>query len=147
LGTSSYLVVVTGASGFVGSAIARVFREAGYRVRCLVRASSPRTNLDPRDEVCEGDIRDADSLARAFAGARYLVHAAADYRLWAPDPEEIVRTNREGTRLVMQQALAAAIERVVYTSSVATIVPGGDESRPLDAANAIGAYKRSKVVA
>ena len=140
-------VLVTGASGFVGSAIARVLADAGYPVRVLVRPASPRANLEPRFEAVEGDIRDAASLARALSGMRYLVHAAADYRLWAPDPEEIVRTNREGTRLVMAEALRAGTERIVYTSSVATIVPGRDETSPLAEADAIGAYKRSKVVA
>ncbi len=99
-------VLVTGASGFVGSAVAAAFRAAGYPVRALVRASSPRTNLqDLAVEVAEGDLRDRASVAAALKGVRYLVHAAADYRLWAPDPEEIVRTNVEGTRILMQEAL------------------------------------------
>jgi dihydroflavonol-4-reductase len=148
----SGLVLVTGASGFVGSAIARVFREAGFPVRVLVRGSSPRTNLDPADEVAVGDLRDGPSLDRALSGARYLVHAAADYRLWAPDPEDIVRTNVEGTRTVMEAARRAGVQRIVYTSSVATIAlrddgRPADESRPLSAEAAIGAYKRSKVLA
>ena len=79
-------VLVTGASGFVGSAIAAAFRQAGHPVRVLVRASSPRNNIDPRDTVIVGDILDRTSVAAALNGTRYLVHAAADYRLWAPSP-------------------------------------------------------------
>jgi len=145
-------VLVTGASGFVGSAVVATFRAAGFPVRALVRASSPRANLqDPSVEIAEGDLRDRASMAAALDGVRYLVHTAADYRLWAPDPEEIVRTNVEGTRILMEAARRAGVERIVYTSSVATLaltngLPG-DETRPLAAADAVGAYKRSKVLA
>src|SRR5436309_1498688 len=115
-------VLVTGAAGFVGSAIVRSFLAAGYPVRALVRPSSPRANLDALDvETVEGDIRDAASVARAMAQVRYIIHAAADYRLWAPDPEEILRNNVVGTRTVMEAALRGGVERVVYTSSVATL--------------------------
>ncbi len=144
-------IVVTGASGFVGSAIASVFRQSGFPVRILVRASSPRVNLDPRDDVIVGDILDRPSVAAALRGARYLVHAAADYRLWAPSPDDLTRANVEGTRIVMEEALRAGIERIVYTSSVATfdLRAGGlaDETRHLPPAEAIGAYKRSKIIA
>jgi len=143
--------LVTGASGFVGSAIAASLRSSGHKVVVLVRPSSPRTNLDPRDTVVEGDLKDRASLKRALSGVRFLFHAAADYRLWARDPEEIVRNNVEGTRLVMQEALRAGVERIVYTSSVATlkIADGASatEDSPLSEAAAIGAYKRSKVAA
>ena len=87
----------------------------------LVRPSSPRTNLDPRDALVVGDLNDRASLAAALKGVRFLFHAAADYRLWARDPDEIRRTNIEGTRLVMEEALKAGVERIVYTSSVATL--------------------------
>jgi dihydroflavonol-4-reductase len=140
-------VLVTGASGFLGSAIANAARDSGYRVRVLVRRTSPRTNIDPRDEVVEGDLNEPGSLAGAVSGARFLIHAAADYRLWSPRPAELERTNVEGTRQLMRAALAAGIERIVYTSTVATILPGHDETRPLSAAEAIGIYKRSKVLA
>jgi dihydroflavonol-4-reductase len=145
------LVLVTGASGFVGSAIAHALRRDGYRVRVLLRPASPRTNIDPRDEVATGDILDRASVAAAIKGARYAFHAAADYRLWAPSPDEIVHTNVEGTRIVMEEALRAGVERIVYTSSVATFDlrrPGpADETRRLEVNEAIGAYKRSKVMA
>ncbi len=144
-------VLVTGASGFVGSAIAAAFRDAGYPVRVLVRASSPRVNIDPRDEVVVGDMLDRASVAAALNGGRYLIHAAADYRLWAPSPDDIHRANVEGTRHVMEEALRAGVERIVYTSSVATfdLRQGGlsDETRHLPHTEAIGAYKRSKVIA
>ena len=146
------LVLVTGASGFVGSAVVRAFLDAGYPVRALLRASSPRSTL-PRDiDLAEGDLRNPPTLAAAMDGVRYLVHAAADYRLWAPSQAEIIANNVEGTRNVMQAALRAGVERIVYTSSVAALAlrPDGtpaDESRPLAPEQAIGAYKRSKVLA
>jgi dihydroflavonol-4-reductase len=144
-------VLVTGASGFIGSAIANAFRRQGHAVRVLVRPSSPRINHDPADSVVLGDILDRGSVATALRGARYLVHAAADYRLWTPSPEGLIRTNVEGTRIVMQEALRAGVERIVYTSSVATFdlraKNPADETRPLPLGEAIGAYKRSKVMA
>ena len=147
----SSTILVTGASGFLGSAIAAALRARGHAVRVLARASSPRTNLNPTDVVCEGDLRDRASLAAALKGARYLFHAAADYRLWARDPEEIRRSNVEGTRLIMEEALSAGVERIVYTSSVATLkLTDGDlstEDNPLADGEGIGVYKRSKVAA
>jgi dihydroflavonol-4-reductase len=145
------LVLVTGASGFLGSAVANVAREAGYRVRVLVRPSSPRTNLHARDEVAVGDLCDRASVAAALRGVRYVIHTAADYRLWAPSPEVITRNNVDGTRIIMEEALHAEVERIVYTSSVATIEPrdGGsaDETRRLSEEKAVGSYKKSKVQA
>jgi len=144
-------VLVTGASGFVGAALTEALRRDGHEVRVLVRATSPRTNISGLDAVFVGDLRDRASLDKALAGVRYLFHAAADYRLWARDPEEIVRNNLEGTRHVMQAALQAGVERIVYTSSVATLkLKEGTPATEADAAGAseaIGAYKRSKVVA
>ena len=145
-------ILVTGVSGFVGAAVARVFAAEGWRVRGLARPTSPATNLaNFPGEIVRGDMLDRASIERALEGCTALAHVAADYRLWAPDPEEIVRHNREGTRAVMEAALAAGVKRIVYTSSVATIAPldGGaaGEDRPLTEQTAIGAYKRSKVVA
>jgi len=145
--------LVTGASGFVGSAVARAAQARGARLRLLVRAASPRDNIDGLGaEIAIGDMTDPAALAAAMTGVRYLFHVAADYRLWARDPEEIVRHNLAGTTAVMNAALAAGVERIVYTSSVATLgffADGrpSDESLPLTPAEAIGAYKRSKVLA
>ena len=146
-------VLVTGGTGFVGSAVTRALLARGFAVTALVRPSSVLANLDGLDvTIVQGDMRDARSVQAAAQDARYLFHVAADYRLWARDPEEIVRANRDGTAAVMQAALAAKVERVVYTSSVATLgaKPGqvvADESRLLTEETAIGAYKRSKVAA
>jgi dihydroflavonol-4-reductase len=144
-------VMVTGASGFLGSAIAAALRVRGHDIRVLARPSSPRTNLNPADTLCEGDLRDRASLAAALKGVHYLFHAAADYRLWARNPEEIQRSNVEGTRLIMQEALSAGVERIVYTSSVATLKitdgAASTEDNPLADGEGIGAYKRSKVAA
>jgi dihydroflavonol-4-reductase len=146
-------VFITGASGFVGSAVARELSKSGFALRALVRAGSPRTNLDGLDaEIVEGDMRDKRAVFAAAKGARYVFHVAADYRLWAPKPDEIMKANVGGTRIVMEAAKAAGAERIVYTSSVATLklreggVPA-DESAPLGEDEAIGAYKRSKVAA
>ncbi len=147
------IVLVTGATGFVGSAVLRSLSGDGVRVRALSRASSPRGNLDGVEcEVVVGDMRDADSMAHAMAGVTRLYHVAADYRLWARDPNDILRANLEGARTVMEAALAAGVERIVYTSSVATLRAGdaghcADETEPLTETEAIGAYKRSKVAA
>jgi dihydroflavonol-4-reductase len=145
------IILITGASGFVGSAIAIAARRAGYRLRVLVRAASPRGNIQPGDDVVIGDIRDRASLAEALRDVRYLIHAAADYRLWSRTPSEIITTNAEGTRCVMEEALRAGVERIVYTSSVATIAlrddTPADERSPLAEQDAIGAYKKSKVIA
>jgi len=95
-------LLVTGASGFLGAAIAHCARASGYAVRVLIRPTSPRTNIQAGDEVMLGDMRDRQSVAAALRGVRYLVHAAADYRLWAPTPDDILRNNFEGTRIVME---------------------------------------------
>lgn len=147
------VVLVTGATGFVGSSVARALLARGFTVRALVRNGSSRANLDGLEvEPVVGDMLDQASVEAGLKGARYLFHVAADYRLWARDPGELIRHNREGTRAVMAAALAQGVERVVYTSSVATLAPLSD-GRPVDETaaatveEAVGAYKKSKVVA
>jgi len=147
------LSLVTGATGFVGAAVARaLLREPGHRVRVLARPNSDRRNLAGLDvEVAEGSLEDAASLEKATEGCRYLFHVAADYRLWVPDPAAMFRANVDGTRALMRAALAASVERIVYTSSVATlgIISGGiaDEATPSAYGDMIGPYKQSKFAA
>jgi dihydroflavonol-4-reductase len=151
--TQSEKILLTGASGFVGSAVATKLRAAGYAVRAMVRPTSPRVHLASLGlEFCEGDLRDRAAVARAMAGIRYVFHVAADYRLWARDRSEIITSNVDGTRNLMDAAIQAGVERVVYTSSVATLrlLPNGaaaDEASPLREDEGIGAYKRSKISA
>jgi dihydroflavonol-4-reductase len=143
-------VLVTGASGFIGGAVCRALESEGYRVRALLRRTSPRTNVSPSIEVIEGDITDAETVRNALAGCRYVVHTAANYRLWTPNPGDLIRVNVEGARAVMQEALRAGVERVLYTSSVATLAPQpdgrGNETLRLPLERAVGAYKRSKIL-
>src|SRR5712691_9284954 len=145
----SGLCLVTGATGFVGSAVARALLKAGHPVRVLARPKSDRRNLDGLAVgIAEGSLEQPDSLAAAVAGCRYLFHVAADYRLWVPDPAPMYRVNVEGTRVLMRVALDAGVERVVYTSSVATLglvaVGSADEETPSSLEDMIGPYKRSK---
>jgi dihydroflavonol-4-reductase len=146
------LSLVTGATGFVGSAVARALLARGNRVRVLARPNSNRRNLAGLAvEITEGAMEDPRSLARAVAGCRYVYHVAADYRIWVPDPAPMFRANVEGTRDLMTAALEAGAERVVYTSSVATLglVAGGsaEEATPSSIDDMIGPYKRSKFAA
>ena len=147
------IVLVTGASGFVGSAVARALLASGLRVRIILRETSPAINVSGLGaQIVAGDLRDPVAVAQAMQGVAALFHVAADYRLWARDPEDIMRNNVGMTRIVMQAAAKAGVQRIVYTSSVATFAPfadgrSSDETRPLTEANAIGAYKRSKVAA
>lgn len=145
--------LITGGSGFVGAAIVRAFVTAGYPVRVLVRSSSPRDNLSGLEVECfEGDARNAADVELAMNGMRYVVHTAADYRLWARDPDEIMRNNLLSTQAMVEAARRSGVERMVYTSSVATLAPHddgtpADETSRLTEHAAIGAYKRSKVIA
>jgi dihydroflavonol-4-reductase len=145
--------LVTGATGFVGAAVARALIAARWQVRVLARQESDRSNLRELDvEVAIGDLVDLGSIERAAAGCDGLFHAAADYRLGAPDPAQLYRHNVEGTRHVLMAARSAGVQRVVYTSSVATVgIPAdgtpGDERTPVAIHNMIGHYKRSKFLA
>lgn len=145
--------LVTGASGFVGSAVLRKLLDCGQEVRALVRKSSNRKNLDdlPVEQI-EGDLRDDDSLHSAVRGCRILYHVAGDYRLWIPDPESMYRTNVEGTKNLLRIAVDAGVEKIVYTSSVATLGLSDDgspatEDTPIIPEKIIGHYKRSKYMA
>ena len=146
-------ILITGATGLVGSALARKLVAEGAAVRALVRSGSPRSQLEGLDlEFVEGDIRDTRSVRAAMVGIRHVFHVAADYRLWARDPNEIYAANVDGTRTIMQEAQRAGVERIVYTSSVATIAlrqdgTPADESIGLSVEEGIGAYKRSKIAA
>jgi len=144
------VTLVTGATGFVGSAVARRLLAAGHRVRVLARAGGDRRNLSGLDvDVVEGDLLDPASLAKAVAGVEALFHVAADYRLWVPDPAAMMRANVDGTGHLLRAARAAGVRRVVYTSSVATlgINPAGipsDEATPVAFTDMVGIYKQSK---
>jgi dihydroflavonol-4-reductase len=144
---------LTGGSGFVGSHVARLLVERGARVRCLVRPTSRVGALRALGvDLVEGDVRDRDSVRRAMTGAEVAFHCAADYRLYAKDPDEIYRTNVDGTNNVMQAASDLGLRRVVYTSSVATLAPRDDGALADERARAqlgqvVGDYKRSKLLA
>jgi dihydroflavonol-4-reductase len=145
--------LVTGASGFVGAAVARELVREGWQVRALVRAGSDRANLkDLPLDVCVGDLTIPGSLPAAMSECQAVFHVAADYRLGAPDPSQLYRTNVDGTQNLLAAAATAGVERIVYTSSVATIgIPAdgspGDERTPVSLAAMIGHYKRSKFLA
>jgi dihydroflavonol-4-reductase len=145
--------LVTGATGFVGAAVARALLNAGWQVRALARQGSDRSNLHGLPlEIAVGDLKLAATLDAALAGCGALFHVAADYRLGARDFEELYRTNVEGTNNLLGAARRAGVQRIVYTSSVATIgIPAdgsvGDENTPVELADMIGHYKRSKYLA
>jgi dihydroflavonol-4-reductase len=145
--------LVTGATGFVGAAVARALVREGWQVRALARPGSDRRNIQALPvEVSEGNLADRPSLERALVGCEALFHVAADYRLGAPDPRELYQTNVEGTRNILEAARQAGVRRVVYTSSVATVgIPAdgspGNEDTPVGVGDMIGHYKRSKFLA
>jgi dihydroflavonol-4-reductase len=152
------LAFVTGATGFLGSHVARVLAEQGAELRLLVRPTSDLRNLEglKADRVL-GDLRDPASMEKVLSGCDALFHVAADYRLWVRDPDEMYRSNVEGTRLVLEAARRQGVRRVVYTSSVATMgfTSGlasnqgivADEQSPVSIKDMIGHYKRSKFMA
>lgn len=145
--------LVTGATGFVGSHVARQLLSSGSSVRVLVRPTSNLKLLeDLRVERVEGDLRDAASIERAMQGVRRVFHVAADYRLWTAHPEELYESNVTGTRRLIEAAQRAGVERVIYTSTVATIAVPRHGALPNEATESridemIGHYKKSKFLA
>ncbi len=145
--------LVTGATGFVGAAVARRLLAGGHVLRVLVRAGSDRRNLEGLDvEVAVGDLADRASLDRAVKGCEALFHVAADYRIWCPNPDVMLRTNVQGTGDLMAAAAEAGVARIVYTSSVAALGTSrdgapADEDTPSGEGDMIGPYKRSKFLA
>jgi len=145
--------LVTGATGFVGAAVARKLVARGEAVRVLVRPTSDRRNLEGLAvEAVEGDLRDRASLARAMKGVDALYHVAADYRLWTRNPGELYASNVEGSKLIVEAAAEAGVARTVYTSSVAVLginkdATPSDEETPVTVDDMIGHYKRSKFLA
>ena len=147
------MILVTGASGFIGGHVARLLVERGERVRVLIRPSSDLRGIVDLDvERVTGDLRDLDSLRRGVAGCELVYHVAADYRLWARDPEEMHRSNVDGTRNLLEASRREGVLRVVYTSTVGCIgVRGdgtpGDEDSAVSLEEMTGPYKRSKFLA
>lgn len=145
-------VFLTGATGFVGSHVARMAAEQGAELRLLTRRTSVTANLPKGAELVQGDLREPAKFAAALRGCDALLHVAADYRLWVPDPAEMYKANVEGTRELLRLAREAGVRRVVYTSSVATMgfrkdASAVDEETPVSEADMIGHYKRSKWLA
>jgi dihydroflavonol-4-reductase len=147
------LAFVTGATGFVGSHVARVLAEQGADLRLLVRTGSDTRNIDGlHAERVVGDLRDPASIENAMVGCDTVFHVAADYRLWVRDPEQMYRANVEGTRTILDAACKNRVRRVVHTSSVATMgfTSNGhlaNEDSPVKLESMIGPYKRSKFMA
>ncbi|MEQ1816383.1 MAG: hopanoid-associated sugar epimerase [Nitrosomonas sp.] len=145
--------LVTGATGFLGSAVMRCLLTAGHEVRVLVRPDSDRRNLENFPvEITEGDLREHQSLGRAIKGCDNLFHVAADYRLWVPDPETMHEINVNGTRALILAATEEGIKRIVYTSSVATLGlkqdgSSANEDTPSNFTAITGYYKRTKYLA
>jgi dihydroflavonol-4-reductase len=146
-------VLIKGATGFVGSHVARALAVRGADLRLLVRSTSRTDNIaDLHAEVATGDLRDPESLKKAMAGCEFVFHVAADYRLWVRDPEQMYRSNVEGTRAIIRAAQECGVRRVIYTSSVATMGFTREghiarEDSPVSIKDMVGHYKRSKFMA
>ncbi len=143
---------LTGATGFVGSHVAQLAVEQGANICCLSRPTSDLSHLPKQATVVEGDLRQPDGFASALRGCDALIHVAADYRLWVPDPADMYKANVDGTRELLRLAREAGVPKVVYTSSVATMgfkADGTvvDEDSPVRETDMIGHYKRSKWLA
>lgn len=144
---------LTGATGFVGASVARLLLAKGHKLRVLSRPNNDRRNLEGLDvEIVEGDLTQPDTYRHALKGCRNLLHVAADYRIWVPDAAQMHRVNIDGTRALMLAALDAKIERIVYTSSVATLGLHKDgtpatENSPVTFDDMVGTYKQSKYLA
>jgi len=147
------LTFITGATGFIGSHVLRHLLNRGDRVRILARDSSSKINVDGLNcESAIGDLRDLASLVRCIQGCRRVYHVAADYRLFAPNPQDIYDNNVGGTRNLLSACCEAGVDRVVYTSTVGTIGMSHDgtptdEDTPVKLDDMIGHYKRSKFMA
>ena len=145
--------LVTGATGFLGSAVARALIADGHTVRVMARPESDRRNLEGIDvEIVGGDLSRPETLAPALKGCTALYHVAADYRLWVRDPAAMYRTNVEGSAALIRAAAAAGVSRAVYTSSVAVLGidksgKPADETTPVTLGDMVGHYKRSKYLA
>ena len=143
-------VFITGATGFVGGHVARLYAAEGASLRLLTRQTSRLDSLAGIDaEMVKGDLREPENLRLALSGCDALVHVAADYRLWVRDPEQMYAANVDGTRELLKLAREVGVQRVVYTSSVATMGFKADgtivnEETPVALADMIGHYKRSK---
>jgi dihydroflavonol-4-reductase len=142
---------VTGATGFVGAHVAQLAAQQGAELCVLARPTSDLTHLPRSADIVTGDLRDPAAFASGLQGCDALIHVAADYRLWVPNPDEMYKANVEGTRALLRLAREAGVPRVVYTSSVATMGFHGDavvdEDTPVSEAAMIGHYKRSKWLA
>jgi dihydroflavonol-4-reductase len=151
--TTQPLAFITGSTGFVGTAVARVLLEKGFRLRALTRPNNDRRNIAGLDmDIVEGDLGNADSYRAALKDCDALFHVAADYRIWVPDPASMHRINVDGTHALMDAAMGAGVKRIVYTSSVAALAMSTDgtptnEDTPVSFADMIGTYKRSKYLA
>jgi len=150
---SNMKTFITGATGFIGASIVRELLRDGREVRALVREGSDTSNLTGLDiELWKGDLRDSKSLKDGLKGCDVLYHAAADYRLWTRDPQEMYRINVDGTAAILESALENNLKRVVYTSSVGTLGNPGDgtpgrEDMPVGLSDMVGHYKKSKFLA